>query len=145
MSISSSAIIDALFLYAPQYYTVDPAELERYEGLIALIRCQVNETILACCGVSVYAFLLAHYLYLAANPTVGIASNMTEGQLSIGFNVSEGMSFLSLTPYGRAYQDLIKRTVIGSTVTNLPVSLGGVITNAPVGCCNGYGYGIWGY
>lgn len=145
MSISGNAILDALFVLAPNFYSTDPVVIARYNATIALIRCQVNERVLSCCGVMAYAYLLAHYLYLADNPNLGVASNIAEGQLSIGYNVNADMNFLNLSPYGRAYQDLIKRTVIGSTVTNLPVTLGGVIQNNPVGCgCNGYGWG-WGF
>lgn len=143
MSISSSAILDALFLIAPQFQTSDPTILDNYYSLIELIRCQVNERILACCGVMVFAFLLAHYLTLQTNPNLGVYSQMAEGQLSIGFNVNADISVLNLTPYGRSYVDLINRTVVGSTVTNLPVVLGGVIQNMPLGCCNG-GFG-WGF
>lgn len=146
MSISASKVLDALFVLAPQFITTDPDTLARYNATIALIKCQVNQRILSCCGVMAYALLLAHYLTLAVTPNMGVASNLTEGQLSIGYNVDAGIDFLNLTPYGRAYQDLINRTIIGSTVTNLPVALGGVITNAPVGCgCYGNGYGPWPY
>lgn len=144
MSISSNAILDALFVLAPNFYTTDTDTLARYNATIALIRCQVNEQILACCGVMVFAYLLAHYLTLALNPNLGIATDLSEGQLKIGYNVDAGIDFLDLTPYGRAYQDLISRTVVGSTVTNLPVTLGGVIQNNPLGCCNGGGWG-WGF
>lgn len=145
MSISSSAILDALFALIPSYYSTDPVVLARYNALIALIRCQFNERVLSCCGVMAYVFLLAHYLTLGDNPNIGVYNNIKEGDLSLGFNVAPDMNSLNLTPWGRAYQDLIKRTVIGSTVTNLPPSLGGVIQNNPVnaGCCGGFGWG-WG-
>lgn len=143
MSISSSAILDALFALIPSYYSTDPVVLARYNTLIALIRCQFNESVLVCCGVMAYAFLLAHYLTMGDNPNIGVYSNITEGQLSLGFNVGQDMNALNLTPWGRAYQDLIKRTVVGSTVTNLPPSLGGVIQNNPLnsGCCGAFGWG----
>lgn len=144
--ISANAVLDALYVLAPQFITDDPATLARYNATIELIRCQINAQILSCCGVMVYAYLLAHYLTLALNPNLGVASNLAEGQLSIGYNVDAGISFLNLTPYGRAYQDLVDRTVEGSTVTNIPIQFGGVINNAPVGCgCYGYGYGQWPY
>ena len=146
MSISANAVLDALFLLAPQFYTTDETTLARYYRLIELIKCQVNAQVLSCCGVMAYALLLAHYLTLAANANLGMASNMAEGQLSIGFNVASNMNALDMTPYGRSWRDLIRRTVVGSTVTNLPVSLGGVIQNAPVGCgCYGNAYGPWPY
>jgi hypothetical protein len=142
MNISSNSVLDALYIIAPQFITTDPDRLAQYNAMFDLVKCQVNPRILSCCGVMVFAFLMAHYLTLADNPNLGIASNLTEGQLTIGYNVAADMDFLNLTPYGRSYQDLVKRTVVGSTVTNLPVSLGGVIQNMPVGCgC----YGGWGW
>jgi hypothetical protein len=143
-SISDNDVLNALFILAPQYYTTDPTIINQYYQLINLVRCQINTQILSCCGVMVFAFLVAHYLTLQTNPNLGMAANLHEGQLSVGFNVSADMGFLLLTPYGRAYADLIKRTVVGSTVTNLPVNLGGVATNAPWGCC-GQGLGAWPY
>lgn len=147
MSISSETVIAALFAYAPQFITTDPDILASYVALYNLVSCQVNAQILACCGVSVFAFLMAHYLTIAQTPTTGVTSNMTEGQLTIGFNVNPDMSALSLTPYGRMYQDLVRRTVVGSTVTNLPLQFGGVqngIAGLTCGCSSGYGYGYGG-
>jgi hypothetical protein len=93
----------------------------------------------------VFAFLMAHYLTIAANPNIGILSNISEGDLSLGYNVASNMTALELTPYGRSYLDLVKRTTVGSTVSNLPVVLGGVIQNMPVtagcGCGGGWGWG----
>lgn len=139
--ISISAVIDALFLIAPQFKTTDPTILANYEALATLIKCQINCRLLACCGVMIFAFLLAHYLQLQANSNLGVASNMTEGDLSIGFNVNPDIDALLLTPYGRSYLDLVKRTVVGSTVTNLPPVLGGVYQYVPACGCGGYGYG----
>lgn len=142
-TISANAVLDALFLIAPQFYTTDPTILANIYALIQLVSSQVNASILACNGVLAYAFLVAHYLSLQANPNLAMNNNMAEGQLSIGFNVASDMIALDMTPYGRSYIDLINRTVVGSTVTNLPLALGGVITNAPLTCgCNGQGYGI---
>lgn len=144
MNISSNTVISALFIYAPQFYTTDPDRLAYLEALYELLKCQVNAQLLSCCGVSIFAFLMAHYLTLAANPNLGITSNISEGDLSLGYNVAWNMEALQLTPYGRSYLDLVKRTIVGSTVTNLPVTLGGVISKYPVGCgCNG-GWG-WGF
>jgi hypothetical protein len=142
MNISPSTVIEALFIYAPQFFTEDPDRLAYYETLYNLVRCQVNAKLLSCCGVSVFAFLMAHYLTLAANPNSGVLSNISEGDLSLGYNVASDMDALQLTPYGRSYLDLVKRTVVGSTVTNLPIVLGG-IQGPPVGCCGG-GWG-WGF
>lgn len=143
MNISANTVIAALFVYAPQFFTEDPTRLAYLEQLYNLVKCQVNAKLLSCCGVSVFAFLMAHYLTLAANPNYGVLSNISEGDLSLGYNVSPDMTALELTPYGRSYLDLVKRTVVGSTVTNLPIVLGG-IRGPPVGCCGGgwgYGYG----
>lgn len=139
--ISIEAVIDALFLIAPQFYTTDEQKLEDYFALANLVKCQINCKILSCCGVMAFAFLLAHYLTLQTNPFLGVASDMKEGELSIGYNVGYDMDALLLTPYGRSYLDLIKRTVVGSTVTNLPVVLGGVYQYVPSYGCGGYGYG----
>lgn len=144
MNISNNTVLSALFIYAPQFYTTDTDRLAYLNSLYTLITCQVNFQFLSCCGPSVFAFLMAHYLTLAANPNLGILSNIAEGDLSLGYNVASNMNALELTPYGRSYVDLVKRTTIGSTVSNLPVILGGIIQNMPVtaGCNNGFG---WGY
>jgi len=148
MNISANTVISALFLYAPQFYTTDPTILAGYQNLYTLLQCQINGQILACCGVSVFAFLMAHYLTIAQqaeNGTLmGVNSTIHEGDLSIGYNVSADMDALLLTPYGRMYLDLVKRTIVGSFVTNLPPQLGGVISHYPVntGCSNGFGYGF---
>lgn len=144
-SISSSQVIPLLFVYAPQFYTTDPDRLAYLNTLYTALTCQVNAQFLSCCGASVFAFLMAHYLTIAANPNIGVLSNIAEGDLSLGYNVAADMSALNLTPYGRSYLDLVKRTTVGSTVTNLPVVLGGVIQNMPVtagcGCGGGWGFG----
>lgn len=144
MNISASTVISALFIYAPQFYTTDTDRLAYLNELYTLLTCQVNAQFLSCCGPSVFAFLMAHYLTIAANPNIGVLNNISEGDLSLGYNVHYDMTALEMTPYGRSYLDLVKRTTVGSTVTNLPVTLGGVIQNMPVGCgCNG-GWG-WGF
>ena len=140
MLISSNTVISALFVFAPQFYTTDSDRLAYLNQLYVLVSCQVNPQLLACCGPSVFAFLMAHYLTLAANPTLGINSNIAEGDLSLGYNVASDMTALQLTPYGRSYLDLVKRTVIGTTVTNLPVLLGGITNAVPLNqCCGGGG------
>lgn len=142
-SISSSQVIPLLFVYAPQFYTTDPTQLAYYNTLYSALTCQVNAQFLSCCGPSVFAFLMAHYLTIANNPTIGMLSNIHEGALSLGYNVSADMDALLLTPYGRSYLDLVKRTTVGSTVSNLPPILGGVISNVPLtmGCSCGGGFG----
>ncbi|PWU04924.1 MAG: hypothetical protein C5B43_03990 [Verrucomicrobia bacterium] len=144
-AISGNTVIEALFIYAPQFYTTDTDRLTYLNTLYTMILCQVNPQFLSCCGPSVVAFLMAHYLTLAANPNLGILTNISEGDLSLGYNVASDMTALEMTPYGRSYLDLVKRTTLGSTVSNLPVVLGGIIQNMPVnaGCCGG-GWG-WGW
>lgn len=143
-AISSNTVLSALFIYAPQFYTTDSDRIAYLNGLYSLLTCQVNVSFLSCCGVSVFAFLMAHYLTLAQNPNIGILRDIHEGDLSLGYNVASDMDALQLTPYGRSYLDLVKRTTIGSTVSNLPVVLGGVIQNMPItaGCNTGFGWGF---
>lgn len=148
-NVSSATILATLFLVAPQFITTDPVKLAGYQSFINLLYCQVNQCILGCNSSLAFAFLLAHYLTIASQPNgpfVGVYSDMKEGELSLGFNVAADMSALLLTPYGRSYVDLVKRTVVGSTVTNLPPALGGVNNGIPI-CCGGFGsgYGFWGY
>lgn len=140
MAISGQDVLDTLFLIAPQYYTVDQTQLDNLYAMIALVLKQVNANVLACNGVLAAAFLTAAYLSLQGNPSLGVYSNQTEGQLTIGYNVSQDMNFLNTNPYGRAYLDLISRSVVGTTVTNIPVVLGGVYNNVPLSCgCEGQG------
>jgi hypothetical protein len=135
---SSNDVLNALFLVAPQYYTTDPTQLTNLYAMIALVSPQVNSAVIGCNAALAAAFLTASYLTLQSNPNLGVFSNLAEGQLSAGFNLAQDMNFLNTNPYGRAYIELINRTVVGSTVTNLPVSLGGVLNNAPLNCgCNG--------
>src|SRR5690606_40763763 len=75
--------------------------------LIALIRCQVNEKILSCCGVLAFAYLLAHMLTMRNNPNLGIASSLSEGELSISMAVSTDSQFLN--QIGRAHVELQSR------------------------------------
>lgn len=149
MNTSNSAILDVLFLIAPQFITADPVLLAQYNGIINLVRNMVNVQFLSCNAALAFAFLVAHYLTLTTNPNLGVYSNMTEGQLSLGINVAQDMNALNMTPYGRSYIELVNRTTVGSTVTNLPPALGGVATPIlGVGCCGpyglGYGYGLGG-
>lgn len=144
-NINFSQAYNALILIAPQFATVNPVTLANYESLYTLITCQVNQCLLGCNSALIFAFLLAHYLTISLNPSLGVNGGMKEGELSIDFNVSPDMSSLNLTPYGRSYIDLVKRTVIGSTVTNLPPQFGGIpgVCGAGMGC-GGYG-GFQGY
>lgn len=130
MSISNQQILDNLFCIVPQFATTDPEKLACYNNIINLLRCQVNEKVLKCCGILAYVYLLAHMLSLQANPNIGIASNLSEGDLSIGLAVSPTAGFLQGTAYGKAYQDLIRRTVLGVFTSNLPQGM-----QIPYGSC----------
>jgi hypothetical protein len=140
MSTSANTVIEQLFVFAPQFYTTDSDRLAYLNTLYIFLTTQVNVQFLGCAATSVFAFLMAHYLTLAANPNLGIYNNIHEGELSLGFNVNPEITSLNLTPYGKSYLDLVGRTSIGSTVTNLPVVFGGVIQGMPIGWgCNGGG------
>lgn len=117
---TNEQIIAAMFDIAPQFKTTDPDTLARYNSLIALLWCEINWSVVACCGVLIFAYLLAHTIQLSLNPLTGISTNLAEGDLSIGLAVAANGSILDSTSYGKAYQDLIKRKVIGVTVSNLP-------------------------
>ena len=142
-SISNSLILQTLFVIAPQFATTDPTKLAGYNFIIDnVLRIQVNESVLGCNALMAYVYLLAHMLQLQANPNLGVNSSLSEGDLSIGIAVTADSSILNATSYGRAYKDLVKRTVVGTTVTNLPVQLGGVSQYVPnEGCGCGFGFG----
>ena len=145
-SLSSNAVLNTLFIIAPQYYTTDQAQIDNLYAMIGLVIGQVNANALGCQAVLAAAFLTAAYLTLQSNPNLGVYGDMTEGQLHLGFNVDANIQFLNLNPYGRAYLDLIRRTgVVGGIVSNIPVVLGGVWSAVPVQCgCQGQGFGPWG-
>lgn len=138
MSISNSTILETLFIIAPQFVTTVPATLANYNFLLDnVIRSQVNASYFGCNALMAYVYLLAAMLTLSANPALGVSSNLTEGDLSIGYAVNADSNYLNLTPYGRAYLDLVKRIGFGATVTNLPVNMGGVnqyVPNSGCGC-----------
>ena len=142
-SISNSLILQTLFVIAPQFATTDPTKLAGYNFIIDnVLRSQVNESVLGCNALMAYVYLLGHMLQLQANPNLGVNSSLSEGDLSIGIAVTADSSILNATSYGREYKDLVKRTVVGTTVTNLPVQLGGVNQYVPnEGCGCGFGYG----
>ena len=117
---TNQEIIAMLFIIAPQFKTTDVATLVTYNTLIDVLWCEVNWPVVACCGILVIVYLLAHTLQIAANPMIGVTSNLSEGDLSIGYAVNANGSILDSTSYGKAYQDLIKRKVIGVFVSNLP-------------------------
>ena len=131
---SNSEILNLLFCIAPQFETEDADTLQCYADIIAALRCQVNSGIVSCCTDLAYVYLLAHLLTLRSNPQTGVASSMSEGDLSIGFAVSSDSSFLQATPYGRAYQDLIKRTVFAPTISNVPSNFNPLALYGSCGC-----------
>lgn len=117
---TNDQIIAMLFVIAPQFKTTDPVILANYSLLIDTLWCEINWPVVACCGILVIVYLLAHTLQIAANPLAGVATNLAEGDLSIGLAIAANGSILDATSYGKAYQDLIKRKVVGFTVSNLP-------------------------
>lgn len=118
-AISNASILALLFLIAPQFKTTDPIILAEYAILIDALRCMINEKALGCCATLAFANLLAHYLTISKNPTTGIATSLSEGQLSIGLasTVSSGDFYLS-TSYGQAYKSFIRSFRLGAYVTN---------------------------
>ena len=117
---SNNDILDLLYCLAPQYKDPTSEELECYNTIIDALRCQVNANLINCCSVFAYVYLLAHLLTLQGNASLGVVSSMTEGNLSISYAVSADTDFLNSTPWGKAYLDLIKRTVFAPFVSNVP-------------------------
>lgn len=129
--ISSQKILELLFIIAPQFKTTDPIKLAEYNALIDALRCLINEQALGCCATLAYANLLAHYITLQSNPVMGMASNLSEGQLSIGLTSSSGdHGFYYSTPYGMAYAQIVGRYKIGAYVSNTRGGIGGA------NCCH---------
>lgn len=136
MTVSNSDILNALYAIAPQFADPTDAELTVYNTLIELLRCQVNEGVLKCCVALAFAYLLAHMLTLRGNPSLGVADSLKEGELSISLAIQADTSSLQSSAYGKAYLDLINRTFIGATVTNLPSNFN--VMNYYDGCCYRY-------
>lgn len=135
--ITDDEILALLFIIAPQFATTDPVKIAGYKLLIDALRCMVNESALGCCAVLAFANLLAHYLTLQLNPSLGITTSLSEGQLSIGFASTVGNgNFYSATAYGQQYQMLIGRYQVGAYVTNTRRGWYG-----PACCGGGQGYG----
>lgn len=111
--ITNQMILDLLFIIAPQFYTVDPVKLAQYNALIDALRCMVNVDLLGCCALLAFANLLAHYLTMSLNPYMGISNSISEGQLSLGLANTLNSGFLSGSPYGQAYQQLIGNFKVG--------------------------------
>lgn len=118
-NITDDQILALLFLIAPQFATDDPVKIASYKLLIDALRCMINEAALGCCAILAFANLLAHYLMLQTNPSLGITTSLSEGQLSIGYasTVSSGDFYYS-TSYGQAYQQLVGRVRMTPYVTN---------------------------
>ncbi len=117
--ITDDQILALLFALAPQFATTDPVKIAAYKVLIDALRCMINESALGCCALLAFANLLAHYLTIQLNPSIGIQTSMSEGQLSIGYasNINSG-DFYNSTPYGQQYQMLVKRFIFGAYVSN---------------------------
>lgn len=126
MAISNETILNTLYAVAPQFANPSPEQLARYNQLISILRCQVNEVFLGCCAALAFAYLLAHTLMIASSPMIGTSASMSEGDLSISYAVTPDSDILYFTPYGKAYEDLVRRTTVGSFVTNTPPNFTGV-------------------
>lgn len=106
--INDQDILNLLFIIAPQFQTTDPQKLLAYSTLLISLKCIVNCRLLGCCSTIILANMLAHYLILQNNPYMGIGTNISEGQLSIGLSSTVNGNFYESTPYGQAYLALIK-------------------------------------
>lgn len=115
--VSSQEIIDALFIIAPQFVTTDPIVLARYNALIDMLRCTICPKDFGKCYLMAFAYYLAHILLIDQNAaSIGLANSISEGQLSISFNVG-GPGGLDSTVYGRQFLALrgIGHTKVFST------------------------------
>jgi len=117
---TDSEILIALYAIAPQFANPTEEQLTTYEQLITYLRCQVDVNRVSCCAVLVFAYLLAHLLTISGNPSIGVANNLKEGDLSIGYSIDPKGSILDSTTYGKLYLDLVRRTVFGGLVSNVP-------------------------
>lgn len=137
-SITNDEVLALLFVIAPQLATTDPVKLASYNTLLDAIRCQINDRALGCCAVLALANLLAHYLSLASNPSLGLQTSISEGQLSIGLASTINSGFFSATAYGQAYLNLIGNYKVGAFVTGAGRGFGWYGPS----CCGGGGYGF---
>lgn len=131
-SITNREILNLLFIIAPQFQTTDPEKLSQYNSLIDALRCMINCKLLGCCAALAFANLLAHYLTMQLNPYLGVQTNISEGQLSLGLANTVNSNFFSSTPYGQAYNNILAKFRIGALVTNV-----GPRWYGPT-CCGGY-------
>lgn len=115
---SNNEILDLLFCMAPQFANPSAEDLECYNKILDSIRCMVNAGLFSCCSILAYVYLLAHFLTLRKSGDARVVSSMSEGGLSISFAVSQDSDFLDSTMFGKAYNDLIKKTVFAPFVTN---------------------------
>lgn len=131
-TISNAEILALLFAIAPQFATDDPVKLANYNALIDALRCMVNEKLLGCCAALAFANLLAHYLVMQGNPYLGIGTNISEGQLSLGLAATVNGNAFASTPYGQQYLNILAKFRVGALVTNV-----GPRWHGP-SCCFGY-------
>lgn len=117
-TVTNAEVLALLFAIAPQLATTDPVKLAQYNVILDSIRCLVNEKALGCCAALALANLLAHFIVMSNNPSLGITTSLTEGQLSIGLANTVGGSAYSATIYGQTYQMLIGKYKVGALVIN---------------------------
>lgn len=130
---TNQEILALLFCLAPEFKTEDQDTLDCYNRIIDAMRCQINAGVVVCCELLAYVYLLAHLLTLRKEQTAGLATSMSEGDLSISFARTADSRFITTTPWGRAYDDLIKRQVFAPTVSNVPKNFNTRALNG--GCC----------
>lgn len=118
-SITNAEILAILFVIAPQFATTDPIILGSYNTLIDALRCMINCSLLGCCAELAFANLLAHYLTMQGNQYLGIGTNISEGQLSIGLSSTVNSNAFASTPYGQQYLNILSRFRVGAYVTNI--------------------------
>jgi len=131
MTVSNQTIIDALFVIEPSFITTDPVRLAQINSLIDLISCMICEDLYGNCYVLAYAYLLAHFLYMADNgPTIGAVSSLSEGGLSISYDTSATNFNGSI--YGRQFLSIPKVNLSNS------FAAGGYPNCALLATINGY-------
>lgn len=117
-SITNAEILNLLFIIAPQFITTDPEKLAQYNALIDALRCMINCQLLGCCAVLAFANLLAHYLTMQGNQYLGVGTNISEGQLSLGLSATINANAFASTPYGQQYLNILAKFRVGAFVTN---------------------------
>lgn len=132
-SVTNAEVLVLLFAIAPQFATTDPTKLAGYNTLIDALRCMINCQLLGCCAALAFANLLAHYLTMQGNPYLGVGTNISEGQLSIGLAATVNANAFASTPYGQQYLNITGKFKVGAIVTNNTRTWYGPA------CCGGYG------